>query len=40
MPFNSDFFNIHDIILIAAIAIIMHVFAQPLYDRIDNRTAD
>lgn len=37
MPVNTDFLNFHDIVLIMAIAVIMHIFVQPLYDRIDGK---
>lgn len=33
--FNMKFVNIHDVLLIMAIAIVWHILAQPLYDKID-----
>lgn len=32
---NRAFFNIHDIVLIGAVVIIVHMLASPLYDRLD-----
>lgn len=40
MPVNTSFLNFHDIVLIAAVAIIVHVFVQPLYNRIDGKTSN
>lgn len=32
--FNRDFMNFHDIVLITAVAILIHTFVMPLYDRV------
>lgn len=36
---NTKLFNLHDIILIGAIVIIVHVLARPLFDTIGAKPA-
>ncbi len=36
---NTKLFNFHDVIIVAAIVIIWHIVANPLYDKIDARFA-
>lgn len=37
--FNRDYLNLHDVVLITTIAILVHLFVMPLYDRIGLASA-